>query len=148
MARQVFFSFHYDRDIWRANQVRNSWVGRDREASGFFDASLWEEAKKKGDEEIKRMIDRALEGTSVTAVLIGAETGVRKYVKYEVDQSVARGNGLLGIRIHNIKDQSGHTDTYGLSPVPSGYPVYDWVNDRGYENVSTWIEAAAKKAGR
>jgi hypothetical protein len=24
MARRVFFSFHYDNDVWRANQVRNA----------------------------------------------------------------------------------------------------------------------------
>ena len=41
MARRVFFSFHYERDIWRANVVRNSWLTKDREAAGFFDASLW-----------------------------------------------------------------------------------------------------------
>ena len=23
MARRVFFSFHYQRDIWRVNQIRN-----------------------------------------------------------------------------------------------------------------------------
>ena len=26
MARRVFFSFHHARDVWRAGQVRNSWV--------------------------------------------------------------------------------------------------------------------------
>jgi len=34
MARKVFFSFHYERDIWRASIVRNSWVTKpDREAA-------------------------------------------------------------------------------------------------------------------
>jgi len=28
------------------------------------------------------------------------------------------------------------------------YKSYDWVNDDGYSNISTWIEAAAKAAGR
>jgi hypothetical protein len=28
------------------------------------------------------------------------------------------------------------------------YPTYDWVNDRGRENIGTWIEAAATKAGK
>ena len=28
MARRVFFSFHYDRDVRRIVQVRNSWVVR------------------------------------------------------------------------------------------------------------------------
>lgn len=74
MARRAFFSFHYERDIWRANVVRNSWVTQNREAAGYFDASLWEEAKKKGDGAIKAMIDSALINTSVTVVLVGQET--------------------------------------------------------------------------
>lgn len=149
MARRVFFSFHYERDVWRASVVRNSWVTKpDRETAGFFDAGMWEEAKKKGDAAVKKLIDDALIGTTVTAVLIGAETSARAYVKYEIDQSIARGNGLLGIRIHNIKDTAGKTDSWGSNPLPSGYAVYDWVNDNGYENLGAWVEAAAKKAGR
>ena len=149
MARRVFFSFHYERDVWRSSVVRNSWVTKpDREAAGFFDAGMWEEAKRKGDAAIKKLIDDALVGTSVTAVLIGTETSTRPYVKYEIDQSIKRGNGLLGIRIHNIKDTAGKTDAWGENPLPSGYPVYDWVNDKGYENLGSWVEAAAKKAGK
>lgn len=149
MARRVFFSFHYERDVWRASVVRNSWVTKpDRETAGFFDAGMWEEAKRKGDAAIKKLIDDALIGTTVTAVLVGAETSARAYVRYEIDQSIARGNGLLGIRIHNIKDTAGRTDSWGSNPLPSGYAVYDWVNDNGYENLGAWVEAAAKKAGR
>jgi len=48
MARRTFFSFHYERDAWRAGQVRNSWVTQDREAAGFWDAAGWEEVKRKG----------------------------------------------------------------------------------------------------
>ena len=48
MARRVFFSFHYDRDIWRANQVRNCNVVAGTDVAGFFDHSEYEEAKKKG----------------------------------------------------------------------------------------------------
>jgi len=148
MARRVFFSFHYERDIWRANVVRNSWVTQDREAAGFFDASLWEEAKKKGDAAIRRMIDDGLVGTSVTAVLIGAQTSERTYVKYEIDKSIERGSGLFGVRIHKIEDKDGHTDSWGSSPLPNGYPVYDWKDDNGYLYFGSWVEAAAKAAGK
>jgi hypothetical protein len=68
--RNVFFSFHYQRDIWRANVVRNSGVVIGESAAGFRDASLWEEAKKKGDKAIKALIDEGLKGTSVTVVFI------------------------------------------------------------------------------
>ena len=151
MVRRVFFSFHYERDIWRASQIRNSWVTKpDREAAGFWDVASWEEVKKKGEEAIKRWIDRQLEGTSVTVVLIGAETSEREYVQYEINQSWDRGNGLIGIHIHNLKDQNGRTDIKGGDIfVKMGYKgirTYDWVNDNGYGNLGDWVEAAYQRA--
>jgi len=149
MARRVFFSFHYERDVWRASIVRKAWVTKpDRESAGYFDASLWEEAKRKGDAAIKALIDGALANTSVTAVLIGAETASRTYVQYEIRQSIARGNGLLGIRVSALRDPSHNTDVAGPNPLPPSYPVYDWVRDDGYTNFGSWVEAAARKAGR
>jgi len=148
MARRVFFSFHYERDVSRAMVVRNSWVTQDREDAGFFDAGLWEEAKKKGKAAIEKMIDDALLNTTVTAVLLGQETGSRDYVQYEIDQSIARGNGLLGVWIHKIKNLAGETDEAGTNPLPSKYKVYAWNNDKGYENFGTWVEEAAKAAGK
>lgn len=149
MARRVFFSFHYERDIWRASVVRNSWVTKlDRVAAGFFDASIWEEAKKKGDAAIKTMIDDALVGTSVTAVLVGNQTAYRNYVKYEIKQSIARGNGLLGVRIEKVKNSKGEVDEAGPNPLPSKYKLYRWNADKGYLNFGSWIEEAARAAGR
>lgn len=149
MARRTFFSFHFRHDLWRANVVRNSWVTHsDRISSGFFDASLWEDAKKKGDVAIRKMIDDALVGTSVTVVLIGAETATRRYVKYEIDQSIERGNGLIGIYIHKIADKNGDTDAAAPNPLASTYPVYRWNADDGYKNIGAWVEAAAKKGGK
>lgn len=162
MARRAFFSFHYERDVWRAGQVRNSWVTKDREAAGFWDAASWEEVKKKGEEEVKKWIRKQLEGTSVTVVLIGAETSSREYVKYELEQSWGKGNGILGIYIHQMKDKDGKTDTKGsntFGPIFTSnnddkkyfferFSTYDWVNDDGYNKMGDWIEAAAKKAGK
>ena len=76
--RRVFFSFHYQRDIWRVNQVRNAGIVDAQAAAGWSDASLWEEAKKKGDAAIKKLINDGLVGTSVTVVLIGSQTSERK----------------------------------------------------------------------
>jgi hypothetical protein len=148
MARRVFFSFHYERDIWRANVVRKSWVTQDRKSAGFFDGSLWEEAQKKGDAAIKKMIDDALVGTSVTAVLIGAKTSTRTYVNYEIEKSIERGNGLLGVRINLIEDKDGKTDESGVNPLPSKYSVYGWFKDDGYKNLGKWVESAATAADR
>ena len=145
MARRVFFSFHYA-DIWRVNVIRNSHIVDGTAVAGFQDGSLWEEAKKKGEIAIKRMIDQAMEGTTVTCVLIGQQTWAREYVEYEIQKSVERRNGLLGIRIHNIKNQSQHTDfwpgTIPLALTSAGAPVYDW--DK--EKFGLWIEDAYNRA--
>lgn len=103
MARKVFFSFHYD-DVHRANVVRNSDVITRLYQKGarFHDKSLWEETKKQGPSAIKRMINNALEGSSVTCVLIGQQTWWREWVRYEILKSMARGNGILGINIHDV----------------------------------------------
>ena len=164
MARRAFFSFHYERDVWRAGQIRNSWITKpDRETAGFWDAVDWEEVKKKGEDEIHKWIDNQLKNTSVTVVLIGAETNNRPYVDYEIQQIRKVGNGLLGIYVHNMKDRFGLTDTKGKNPfdfwyttTESGqkvyfnqlYSTYDWVLNDGYNNLGSWIEKAAEDAGR
>ena len=159
MARQTFFSFHYERDVWRAGQVRNSWVTKDREAAGFRDKAKWEEVKKKGEDAIHKWIDDQLDGASVTVVLIGTETSTRDYVDYEITQSHKKGKGMLGIYVHNMKDADSKTDTKGANPLDKWtfkdsngnkitYPTYDWVVNDGRSNMGTWIEDAATKAGR
>lgn len=49
--------FHYQDVIdFRANVVRNHWLTKpDREEAGFFDASIWEKAKKTGALALKRL---------------------------------------------------------------------------------------------
>ena len=102
MARRVFFSFHYQRDVWRVNQSRSIPNVTGCAAAGFEDASLWEEAKKKGEATIKKMIDDALHNTSVTVVFIGNQTAKRQYIRYEIEQSIARGNGVVGVQINHL----------------------------------------------
>jgi len=46
MSRHVFFSFHYKNDVWRANQVRNSWVTQGKTAAGFVDSAEFEKVKQ------------------------------------------------------------------------------------------------------
>jgi len=151
MARRVYFAFHYQRDIWRVNQVRHTWVTKeDIEEAGYVDAAEFEKVERQGEEAIKRWINSQLEGTSVTVVLIGAKTPERDYVQYEINQSWNRDNGLIGIYIHNLKDQNGNTDVKGENPfIKLGYKgirIYDWLSDDGYNNLSDWIEAAYQRA--
>lgn len=147
MARRVFFSFEYEHDVSRAMVVRNSWVTHGREAAGFVDAADFEKVKKGGDAAIKAWIDNQLRGTSVTVALVGSHTCSSKYVSYELEQSIDRGNGLLEIDISGIKNLDSRTSRF-CGRLLEGCPLCSWVTDNGYQNLGAWIEDVARLAGR
>lgn len=158
MARRVFFSFHYDNDINRSMIVRNSWVTQGKEAAGFIDKAEFEKMKRKGEKEVYKWIDKQLEGTSVTVVLIGAETLSRPFVQYEICKSLQRGNAVIGVYINWIRDMrtlkisaKGNVHTV-IGYCEDGSPayfdnvcdgIYDYVTQDGYANMGSWIEIAA-----
>lgn len=147
MARRVFFGFKYKDDVSRAMVVRNSWVTQGREAVGFIDAADFENVKRGGDRAIQAWIDRQLDGTSVTVILVGRRTCSNGWVQYEIDKSKADGKGLLGIDVSMIKDLDSNT-SYRCGQIPKGYNFYLWIKDEGYKNMGDWIEEAARDAGR
>ncbi|WP_063621906.1 TIR domain-containing protein [Bradyrhizobium sp. Ec3.3] len=155
MARKTFFSFHYERDAWRAANVRNSGVLSNDDEFGFIDAAAWEKIEREGDAAIKRWIQEQLKSTTVTAVLIGAETASREWVKYEIRESWKRGNAIIGVRIHGIKDQDSKADSFGANPLDvvkfddgttlsTACKTYDWVADKGREHLGEWLEEAVQ----
>jgi hypothetical protein len=146
MARKVFFSFKYD-DVQRAMNVRNSNVIAGDSKSGFIDKAEFEAVERQGDKAIKAWIDKQLEGTTVTVVLVGANTDKSKWVAYEIEQSIARGNGLFTLDISKIKDLNSVT-TSCCSLRVKGYKHYQWNNDNGRQNLGDWVESAARAAGK
>lgn len=118
MAKRVFFSFHYQDVIdFRVNVVRHCWITKpDREEAGYFDASLWESSKRRGDDSLKQLINNGLNGTSVTSVLIGSHTYGRRWVRYEIMQSLKKGNKLIGIHINSIPCRNRQIKNQGPNP--------------------------------
>jgi hypothetical protein len=118
MPKRVFFSFHYQDVIdFRANVVRNHWLTKeDRDDAGFFDASLWESTKRRGPDSLKSLINEGLEGTSVTCVLIGSDTFLRPWVRYEILKSLKRGNKVIAVHINGIPDKNKQTKDLGPNP--------------------------------
>ena len=82
MARKTFFSFHYKPDVTRAWVVRNSWVTKvaqgTREDAHFFDSSVFEASQRESDDSLKRFLREGMSGATVTCVLVGAETCLRR----------------------------------------------------------------------
>lgn len=163
MARKVFYSFCYEDDINRTMVVRNRWVTQGTQTvSGVIDKAEFEKVKKQGDKAIYNWIDRQLEGTSVTVVLLGTNTLSRHFVQYEICESIKRGNAILGIHINRIKDMAtgkisakGNVHTI-IGYYPSGSAayfdnicdgIYDYVDNNGYANLGVWVERAAQARG-
>ena len=113
MKRQVFFSFHYNRDVWRASMVRN--MGKVSNDSTFSDND-WEEVRYKTDSKIKEWINSQMEKRSCLVVLVGEETSERKWVKYEIEHAMELNKGIVGIRINRLKDKNGDQDEEGANP--------------------------------
>lgn len=134
MARRTFFSFHYAKDVGRAQVVRNAWVTKaDRTDAGFYDSSVFEASKKEGKEALKAFLRDGLKNSSVTCVAVGEETYSRPWVRYEIVRSFQRGNGILAVGIHGIRNFQKEFGKQG--PNPLDYVAFTIKEDR-----VTWKE--------
>jgi len=164
--RQVFFSFHYKADAWRAAQVRNMGVV---EGNKPVSDNEWEQITRRGDEAIKRWIDEQMRYRSCVVVLIGSQTAGRKWIKYEIKKGWEDGKGVVGVYIHNLKDQYGKQTRKGRNPfedftltvngvkrrfsdiVKAYDPPYsesDKVYDYIKQNLANWVEEAIQIRNR
>lgn len=116
MARQVFYSFHYDNDNWRASQIRNIGVIEGNRPAPDND---WETIKRGGDTAIKRWIDDQMHYRSCTVVLVGSGTAGRKWINYEIEKTWNNKMGIVGICIHRLKDRLGYQSNQGNNPFSS-----------------------------
>ena len=116
--RQVFFSFEYSKDVWRASQIRN--MGKVSNDSTFSDND-WEEVKSKKAADIMEWIDSQIAMRSCVVVLIGKTTSTRKWVKYEIEKAYELNKGIVGIYVHNLEDEHGDQTEKGSNPFYSIY---------------------------
>ncbi|WP_300438872.1 TIR domain-containing protein [Zoogloea sp.] len=156
MARKIFYSFHFDNDVMRVQQVRNMGVV---EGNTPVSPNNWEEVKKKGNAAVEKWIDDNMFGKSCVIVLIGTDTHKRPWVNYEIKKAWKDGKGLLGIHIHNLTCPNNGKSSKGTNPfdainftldgkavVPK---VYDPKSSDAYNDIATnlsgWVEAAIKQ---
>lgn len=160
IKRQVFYSFHFDNDVMRVQQIRNMGV---IEGNTPVSANDWETVKNGKDPAIKKWIAENMAYRSCVVVLVGEETANRPWVKYEIQKAWGDKKGLLGIYIHNLKDPKKGTCNQGKNPFdeftftdgqnkglklssivkcynPKSTDAYNAIKD----NIDAWIEAAIK----
>jgi hypothetical protein len=155
--RQVFYSFHFDNDVRRVQQIRQMGA---LEGNGPASANEWEQLKKK-DGGQKKWIDDNMAYRSCVIVLVGTQTVDRPWVRYEIRKASEEKKGLFGIYIHNLKDPNTGTCPQGKNPFdqhtisdgpnkgkplstiikcynPKASDAYGDINS----NIGQWIEAA------
>ena len=151
--RKVFYSFHYNNDVFRVQHIRNMGI---LEGNSPTTPNEWEVIKQSGDAAIKRWINANLQFKSCVIVLIGSETADRKWVKYEIEQAWNERKGLLGIYIHNLNCPKRGTCKQGKNPFSNftvnGIPLsnivktYNPSSSNAYneikDNIEIWIEEA------
>ncbi len=159
--RRVFFSFHYEKDAWRAAKIRNAGT---LEGNEPVTDNNWKTIKRGGESAIQRWIDQQISTRSCTVVLIGRDTARRKWVEYEIVKSWNSGKGVVGIYIHNLKDRFGYPTAQGANPfdvlrfngtrqamsavVKTYNPPY-WNSQAVYQyitnNIAAWVENAIRQ---
>jgi hypothetical protein len=113
MAKSVFYSFHYDEDHWRVQQIINMGAVEGQE---ILNAQKWEEVKRQGDAAIKKWINDEMAYKSAVVVLIGAETANRPWVRHEIAHAWDNRKPLVGVRIHGLLNSDGYAGTQGDNP--------------------------------
>ena len=160
MAREpVFYSFHYDNDVFRVQQIRNMGIVDGNEPVSPND---WEEVKRKGDAAVEKWIDDSLKCRRCVIVLIGSETANRRWVKHEIKRAWELKKGLFGIYIQNLKCPRTGTCSKGPNPFnswsvngqsmanlitcydPSAWDAYGDIS----RNLATWVSQAIDAANR
>lgn len=137
LGRRIFISYHHDDTMqakgfnllqWNPN-VPFEFVGR----------HLISPVESEDPEYIRRKIREQLDGTSGTVVLIGNKTAESEWVDFEIRESLARGNGVLGIRLKDVRNVD-------IPPAlkEAGVKVIDW----NPEIFADEVERACLIAGR
>lgn len=128
--RQVFFSFEYNKDAWRASQIRE--MGK-VDSSSTFSSNDWEEVKEKSDAKIKEWIDNQIAKRSCIVVLIGATTSERKWINYEIEKAYELNKGIVGIYIDKLKNSQGNQTRKGSNP------FYKFLIGKNKERLSKYV---------
>lgn len=76
----------------------------------------WESVVRAGETAIKNWIAAQMKGRSCTVVMVGEKTANRKWINHEIVQSWSKGMGVVGIRVHGLKNSKGKISPMGKNP--------------------------------
>lgn len=157
--RKVFYSFCFDDDVMRVQQIRNMGIVEGDEP---VSPNSWEQLRRTSGG-IERWIDENMNYKSCVIVLIGGHTAERHWVKYEIQKAWNDKKALFGIYIHNLRCPRNGFGRKGENPfaqftlsdgrrLSSLVECYEPKIQNAYgdikENLSRWVEGAINSRHR
>jgi|UPI000769A889 MTH538 TIR-like domain (DUF1863). len=130
MSKSVFFSFQYEPDNWRVQQVMQ--MGAITEDPAFTPQD-WETVRRSTDTAIENWIDKQMLYTKAIIVLVGATTYESRWVRYEIIKAWNEKRPLLGVRIHGLLDKNGRQSSFGKDP-------FELIELSNGENLSQYVQ--------
>ena len=106
-TRKVFISYHHLGEQAVVDKFTETF-GED--CNVFSDQSADRAAGSEDPEDLSQVCREAVHGTSVTIVMIGEQTGCRKFVDCEIRHTLDREHGLVGI------SKPGHANSRACLP--------------------------------
>lgn len=97
--RRVFVSYHHRGNQKAVDEFREHFAN---ELEVFTDSSLERAANSQNVDYLTQVCREAIQGTSVTIVMVGRQTGGRRFVDWEIHYTLRRENGLLGIIVPGL----------------------------------------------
>lgn len=135
VRRRVFLSYHHGGDQWYYDAFSRTFHN---EYELISDTSLERRIDSDNvDYVLRRIRENYITGSSCTIVLVGAATWGRKYVDWEIEATLEKGHGLIGVRLPT------------LYPLANGrYSVPDRLFDNVDSGYAIWTDWATITQGR
>lgn len=119
--RRVFVAYHHHADQGSVDRFIERFSA---DLEVFTDSSLERAADSDDVEYLNQVCREAIAGTSVTIVLIGRETARRKFVDWEIRDTLYRKHGLVGILRGGLADSEASVPDRLKDNINSGYSKY------------------------
>ncbi len=159
MSKKVYFCFNYEEDLESARIVKNNWVMNGLIDLGFYKDEEYNSIENYNYNDLCRLINRKLEDTSVTIVLVGEHTLDNPIVKYEILKSYEIDNAIIAIDINHIINNDRHKPKIEVNPHKKigeffdNTPIYfdeicdeyyDYLMDDGFQFMGKWIDKVSE----
>lgn len=141
--RRVFISYHHANEQTVVDEFVRKYSAT---YDVFTDQSIERAANSSDVDYLARVCREAILGTSLTILIVGRETGGRKFVDWELHYTLEKQHGLLGLLAPGLPDTSAWLPDRFRDNTKTGYALYKYMPASAYQLQLLIEEAVAKKA--